>query len=70
MQAPLEVCEKRDVKGLYAKAREGKITNFTGISAPFEEPENPDLIVPTHDISLAKATDLVFNHVFKKISIQ
>ena len=39
VSAPLEVCEKRDVKGLYAKAREGLITNFTGISDPFEEPE-------------------------------
>ncbi|NPA95761.1 MAG: adenylyl-sulfate kinase [Thermodesulfobacteria bacterium] len=44
---PLEVCEQRDVKGLYKKAREGKIKNYTGISAPYEEPENPDIVLHT-----------------------
>jgi adenylylsulfate kinase len=43
----LEVCEQRDVKGLYAKARSGEIKNFTGISSPFEIPENPDLVIDT-----------------------
>lgn len=47
VDTPLEECEKRDVKGLYAKARAGKIPNFTGISAPFEKPENADLILAT-----------------------
>jgi|SRR5690554_2476228 len=47
VNTPLSECEKRDVKGLYAKAREGKIPNFTGISAPFEEPENPALVLKT-----------------------
>ena len=47
VNTPLSECEKRDVKGLYAKARAGKIPNFTGISAPFEEPENPDLEITT-----------------------
>lgn len=41
VSTPLEECEKRDVKGLYAKARKGEIQNFTGISAPFEAPEHP-----------------------------
>ncbi len=45
--ANLEVCEKRDTKGLYAKAREGKLKDFTGISSPYEEPENPDLRIET-----------------------
>ena len=49
VKAPLEVCEKRDPKGLYAKARRGEIDNMTGIQDPFEEPENPDLIVETAD---------------------
>jgi len=44
---PLEVCEQRDVKGLYKKAREGKIKNYTGISAPYEEPDNPDIVLHT-----------------------
>jgi len=46
-QCPLEVCESRDVKGLYKKAREGEIKEFTGISSPYEEPESPDLVVDT-----------------------
>jgi adenylylsulfate kinase len=41
VDCPIEICEKRDVKGLYAKARKGEISNFTGISSPFETPENP-----------------------------
>jgi adenylylsulfate kinase len=45
--APLEVCEQRDVKGLYQKARRGEIPEFTGISSPYEQPENPELIVHT-----------------------
>ncbi len=44
---PLEICEQRDVKGLYKKAREGKIKNYTGISAPYEAPENPDIELNT-----------------------
>jgi adenylylsulfate kinase len=46
-QAPLEVCEERDVKGLYAKARSGEIKEFTGISDPYEPPENPEILVET-----------------------
>ena len=45
VDASLETCESRDVKGLYAKARAGEIPNFTGISAPYEEPDNPELVV-------------------------
>jgi adenylylsulfate kinase len=45
--SPLEVCEERDVKGLYKKARRGEIKNYTGISAPYEKPEHPDLILDT-----------------------
>lgn len=47
IKAPLEVCEERDPKGLYAKARRGEITNMTGIQDPFEEPTDPDLLVET-----------------------
>jgi adenylylsulfate kinase len=45
VDCPLEVCEQRDVKGLYKMAREGKISDFTGISAPYERPENPEITV-------------------------
>ena len=47
LSAGVDVCEKRDPKGLYKKAREGKIRDFTGISAPYEPPENPDLVLDT-----------------------
>lgn len=47
VDAPLEVCEQRDVKGLYRKARAGAVSNFTGISSPYERPAHPDLVIPT-----------------------
>ena len=47
VNAPIEVCEERDVKGLYKRARSGEITEFTGISAPYEEPADPELVVHT-----------------------
>lgn len=52
ISTPLEVCEAREVKGLYAKARRGEIKNFTGISAPFEAPEHPALSIDTSKVSL------------------
>ena len=52
ISTPLEVCEARDVKGLYAKARRGEIKNFTGIRAPFEAPEHPALSIDTSKVSL------------------
>ncbi len=48
VHCPLEVCEQRDVKGLYKRARAGEIPNFTGISDPYEEPLNPEIVVHTH----------------------
>lgn len=60
---PLEVCERRDVKGLYQRARAGEIKDFTGISSPYEEPSNPELIVDTYHLSMeesvAKVMDLL-----------
>lgn len=55
VNTPLEVCEQRDVKGLYAKARKGEIKNFTGISAPFEAPEHPALTIDTSQLSLEES---------------
>lgn len=52
---PLEVCEERDVKGLYKRARTGEIKNFTGVSSPYEEPENPELVVDTGVLSLEES---------------
>ena len=69
ISTPLKVCEQRDVKGLYAKARAGEISNFTGISAPFEEPINPDLDVPTHEMSIEEATAMVVDYINTKIAL-
>jgi len=55
VNAPLEICEQRDTKGLYQKAREGKIKNFTGIDSPFDPPENPDIILETHKLTIEES---------------
>lgn len=60
-QCPLQTCEERDVKGLYKKAREGKIPFFTGIGSPYEEPDRPELIVNTHQQSLDECVQSVIN---------
>ena len=66
VSTPLEVCEQRDVKGLYAKARRGEIKEFTGVSAPFEVPEHPalslDTSVLTVEESVEKVLELILNH--------
>ncbi len=67
INCPLEVCEKRDVKGLYAKARRGEIKNFTGIDSPFEEPEKPELIVNTHIDSIEDCHNKLVEFVLSKI---
>ncbi len=56
---PLEVCEQRDVKGLYAKARQGEITGFTGIDDPYETPESPELVIDTSKLTIDEASAMV-----------
>lgn len=58
---PLTVCEQRDVKGLYKKARLGEIKEFTGISSPYEEPDNPELRIDTSRLSLEESVELVIS---------
>lgn len=60
-RASLETCEARDVKGLYKRARAGEIKNYTGIDAPYEPPEKPELVVDTDRLSLAESVDGVLN---------
>jgi len=62
----LEECEKRDPKGLYAKARNGEITNFTGISAPYEEPIKPDMIVNTNQLSIEEEVEHIVSNIRSK----
>ena len=63
----LEECEKRDVKGLYKKARKGEIPNFTGISAPFEAPKNPALIIETEKNTIEQSGETLYRFVIDKI---
>lgn len=60
---PLHVCEARDPKGLYAKARKGEIKSFTGITAPFEPPESPDLSINTAESSLEESVSTILKHL-------
>ena len=71
VDCPIEICEKRDVKGLYEKARAGIIKNFTGVSDPYEAPIKPELIVKTGELSLEESALKVIdylraNNYFKK----
>lgn len=66
VSTPLEECEKRDVKGLYAKARRGEIKNFTGISAPFEAPEHPDITLDTSKLPVEESVKILLDYVFTK----
>ena len=59
VSTPLEECERRDVKGLYAKARRGEIRDFTGISAPFEVPEHPALSLDTSQLTVEESVDRI-----------
>ena len=67
VSTPLEECERRDVKGLYARARRGEVKDFTGISAPFEAPANPALDIDTTrqplEVSVRQVVELIVNHI-------
>ncbi len=67
VSTPIEECERRDVKGLYARARRGEVKNFTGISAPFEAPEHPDLSIDTSQLSLEESVNEVLRLVLPTI---
>lgn len=66
MHVPLSVAEERDPKGLYAKARKGEIKDFTGVSAPYEEPENAEVVVKTAETSVEEAVKQIFVYLEKK----
>ncbi len=70
VNCPLEVCERRDVKGLYAKARRGEIKDFTGISSPFEAPESPDLELRTDLDNLETCQAKLLHAVLPKIKFE
>ena len=70
VSTPLAECERRDVKGLYAKARKGEIKEFTGVSAPFEAPERPDLSLDTSVLSVEQSVSRVLELIIPKVEIK
>jgi len=70
VDAPLEVCEQRDVKGLYKKARAGEVKSFTGIDSPYEAPANADLVLPTGELEVEESIAKLMNFVLPKIQIR
>lgn len=67
VNTPLEVCEQRDVKGLYKKARAGEVKNFTGIDSPYEEPLRPDVVIKTNELSVEQSIAELLKVVLPKI---
>ena len=63
VEASLEVCEKRDPKGLYKKARAGEIKNFTGIDSAYQPPEHPELVIDTETLTLEQAADKIIGYL-------
>ena len=69
VDTPLEVCEQRDVKGLYAKARRGEVKEFTGISAPFEAPENPALRLDTSRLPVGESVGRLLELILPRVTL-
>ncbi len=69
LNPPLAICEQRDVKGLYKRARAGEIKDFTGISAPFEAPSNPDVEIDTSVTSIKDSVEMIFSAIIDRITL-
>jgi len=65
VKCPLNLCEKRDVKGLYKKARSGEIKQFTGIDSPYEEPDNADLTIDTSKLDIDQSVDAIIDYLLR-----
>jgi adenylylsulfate kinase len=70
VSAPLEICETRDLKGLYAKARSGEILEFTGISSPFDIPQDAALVLKTDQMSVEETVQRALDFILPKITLQ
>jgi len=68
VRCSLTECERRDVKGMYAKARRGEIAAFTGISDPYEEPEAPDVVIDTENMTVEACGDAILAHIAESVS--
>ena len=69
VDTPLEICEERDIKGLYKKARRGEIANFTGIGSPYEPPLTAEIRVETKNLSINQSVSLVLENILPKIQL-
>ncbi|NOU19587.1 MAG: adenylyl-sulfate kinase [Bacteroidales bacterium] len=69
VHAPLEVCEQRDVKGLYKKARAGEVKEFTGISATYEIPQKPDIVIKSYGKTIQESAEELYNFILPKITV-
>lgn len=69
-KCPLDVCEQRDIKGHYKKAKKGEIEGFTGISSPYEPPENPELVLETDILSIEESVEKILNLLSEKALVQ
>mgnify|MGYP001440228797 FL=1 len=69
IEADLKICENRDPKGLYVKARNGEISDFTGISAPYDKPRNPELVIDTGEQGIGESTTKLLSYIDEKFSI-
>lgn len=69
VDTPLEICEQRDVKGLYKKARKGELKNFTGIDSPYERPSNADVVIKTESVSVEEAVMQLMSVIRQRISV-
>lgn len=70
IKCPIEECENRDPKGLYKKARRGEIKQFTGIGQEYEEPQNPEIIIDSSQLSIEKAVEILLNYLFNKVKLK
>ena len=70
VNAPLAVCEERDPKGLYEKARAGQLKGFTGIDAPYEPPEDPEIVVRTHEQSAQESVGLILDELLPRLRLK
>lgn len=70
VDTPLAICESRDVKGLYQKARRGEIKNFTGLDAPFEIPVEAQLVLKTENLTAEQTVESLLQFILPKITIQ
>ncbi|HIO71359.1 MAG TPA: adenylyl-sulfate kinase [Campylobacterales bacterium] len=68
VDTPLEICKKRDPKGLYQKVERGEIHNFTGIDSPYEKPENPEIYIDTTKMDIEEATNIIIRYYINRYS--